>query len=264
MLRAENIRLTLLTAGLLLEAHADEVAAMVDDIIVSLDGPAQIHDRIRGVPQAFNRLQRGIAALRSLRPQMEISVRSTVQKANHHVLRDTVVAARRLGANSISFLAVDLTSAAFNRAQPWAAARQQETALSAEEIDALEREVEALAASPEMASGYIRESEAKLWRIVAHFRAHLGAAEPHAPRCNAPWVSAVVEADGIVRPCFFHRAIGNIHERPLVEIVNGPEAVRFRSQLDVSADPVCRSCVCSLYMPVESTSAVAVENVAGH
>ena len=260
ILRAENIRLTLLTAGLLLEAHADEIAPMVDDIIVSLDGPAQIHDQIRGVPQAFNRLQRGISAVRSLRPQMEISVRSTVQKTNHRALRETVAAARRLGANSISFLAADLTSQAFNRAEPWDGERQQGIALNAAETDALECEIEALIASREMATGFIREDEAKLRRIVQHFRAHLGSAAAESPRCNAPWVSAVVEADGSVRPCFFHRSLGNIKNQTLYKILNGPEAVRFRRELDVTRNPVCRRCVCSLYIPVAVTAENALVN----
>jgi hypothetical protein len=36
-----------------------------------------------------------------------------------------------------------------------------------------------------------------------------------APRCNAPWVSAVVETDGAVRPCFFQQAIGNLADGTL-------------------------------------------------
>ena len=58
-------------------------------------------------------------------------------------------------------------------------------------------------------SGFVLENPDKLRRIVHHFRAHLGLAEPVAPRCNAPWVSAVIESDGTVRPCFFHEPIGN-------------------------------------------------------
>ena len=64
--------------------------------------------------------------------------------------------------------------------------------------------------------------------------------------CNAPWVSSVVEADGTVRPCFFHRSLGNIHEQSLEEILNSPEAVAFRRGLDVKADPICKTCVCTL------------------
>ena len=32
----------------------------------------------------------------------------------------------------------------------------------------------------------------------------------------------------------------------LLEIVNGPENVRFRQQLEVKTDPICRKCVCTL------------------
>ena len=92
------------------------------------------------------------------------------------------------------------------------------------------------------------ETPEKLRRIAEHFRAHLGMAEPVAPLCNAPWVSAVIEADGTVRPCFFHAPIGDLRNgQSLTEVLNGPEARRFRSQLDVAANPVCRRCVCSLH-----------------
>lgn len=255
MLRAEGIRLTLLTAGLLLEARATEIAGMIDDVIVSLDGPAEIHDRIRRVPQAFARLARGVAALRRLRPEMKIGARTTVQKANHRALRATVAAAHEIAADSISFLAADVTSSAFNRIEAWDRSRQDEIALDRSETDELACEVEALIAEcgREMISGYISESQAKLRGIVHHFRAHLGLAEPVAPHCNAPWVSSVVEADGSVRPCFFHPAIGNVHDAPLLEIVNSPRAIAFRTQLDVASNPVCRRCVCSLYLPPART-----------
>jgi hypothetical protein len=33
----------------------------------------------------------------------------------------------------------------------------------------------------------------------------------------------------------------------LLDVLNGPAALDFRSHLDVQNDPVCRNCVCSLY-----------------
>src|SRR5262249_1702520 len=95
---------------------------------------------------------------------------------------------------------------------------------------------------------------ARLRRIARHFRAHLGLAAAEAPRCNAPWVSAVLESDGTVRPCFFHRAIGNAREHTLGEVLNSREAVSFRRSLDIAADPPCRRCVCSLYLEGEGRS----------
>jgi len=109
----------------------------------------------------------------------------------------------------------------------------------------LEREMEALIAQYP-GDGFILESPAKLRRIVSHFRAHYGL-EPHvAPRCNAPWVSAVVEADGSVRPCFFHPSIGNLSGTTLEAVINGAAGRSFRSTLDVANNPICRNCVCSL------------------
>lgn len=254
-LRAEGVRLTLLTAGLLLEPQASLVAALMDDVIVSLDGPPEVHDRIRNVPRAFERMGRGVEALRKLRPGMRVAARCTVQKANHDSLRRTVATAREIDLNQVSFLAADLTSEAFNRPQGWTPERQSPVALTPEEIGRLGEEIEALIGEhrQDIAAGFIAESPAKLRRIIRHFRAHLGQVAPEAPRCNAPWVSTVIEADGTVRPCFFHRPIGNIHKGPLLAVLNGNEALQFRRDLDIATDPVCSKCVCSLYLPADAT-----------
>ena len=248
--RAEGVRVTLLTAGLTLEKRADIVAASIDDLIVSIDGPPDIHNKIRGVPGAYRRLQRGIEALRQLRAEMPIHGRCTIQKGNFGELRNTVHAARALNLNSISFLAVDTTSNAFNRPGGWSPGHQATVALNTAEVAALESEIEALISEyeNEIESGFVVENAEKLRRIPLRFRSRLGQIPAMAPRCNAPWVSAVVESDGTVRPCFFHRPIGNIHEHPLADVVNSDEALNFRRNLDISRDPVCRNCVCSLFV----------------
>ena len=248
--RAEGVRVTLLTAGLTLEKRADIVAASIDDLIVSIDGPPDIHDKIRGVPGAYRRLQRGIEALRQLRAEMPIHGRCTIQKGNFGELRNTVHVARALNLNSISFLAVDTTSNAFNRPGGWSPGHQATVALNTTEVAVLESEIEALISEyeNEIESGFVVEDAEKLRRIPLRFRSRLGQIPAMAPRCNAPWVSAVVESDGTVRPCFFHRPIGNIHEHPLADVVNSDEALNFRRNLDISRDPVCRNCVCSLFV----------------
>ena len=250
MLRGENIRLTLLTAGLLLEAHAAEIAELMDEVIVSLDGPPELHDAIRRVPNAFARLRAGVVALRACRPGLRIYARTTVQKANRNALRATVETARSLGLNSISFLAADLTSAAFNRPNGWDEERQGQIAPDAAEVEELAQEMEALVRdhAADIATRFVAESAAKLRKIVAHFRAFHEQASETAPMCNAPWVSAVIEADGSVRPCFFHESFGNIHQAGLETILNGPQARDFRRSLDVETNPICRRCVCSLYL----------------
>jgi Fe-coproporphyrin III synthase len=252
ILRKEGIRLTLLTTGLLLKKYSGEVAHAFDDVIVSLDGPPGIHNMIRRVECAFELLQVGILALRKLRPDIQITARSTIQKANHHCLLETARAAKLLRLDGISFLAVDVSSTAFNRSLVWPLDRQAETSLSLSELNALETGIEELIrdAEHEFGPGFIAESPEKLRRITRHFRTQLGLEPAESPVCNAPWVSAVLEVDGAVRPCFFHPAIGNLLDSTLEEVVNSQTALDFRSNLDIRNNSICNKCVCSLnYRP---------------
>ncbi len=248
MLRKERIRVTLLSTGLLLAENAQLVTELVDDVIVSLDGPREVHNSIRRVENAFEQMADGVATLRSLRKEMKVAGRSTVQRNNFRYMPQTVEAARELGLDSISFLAVDATSTAFNRENGWKDGQQARVLLTADEVAELSALLDCMATdyADDFRSRFIQESPAKLRRIVHHFRSALGEVEPVAPRCNAPWVSAVVEADGTVRPCFFHPPIGNFHEQSLAEILNSDAALQFRAGLDIEHNPVCQKCVCSL------------------
>jgi MoaA/NifB/PqqE/SkfB family radical SAM enzyme len=247
-LRRSGIRTTVLTSGLLLEKNARAITGSMDDVIASLDGPREVHDQIRGVSSAYTLLEMGVRALHREAPDYRVTARCTVQRANYRHLRQTVEAAAELRLQSISFLAADIASTAFNRAEPWPSNRRQEIELQAEEIDQLEREIEKLIEELPNRPGFVLESPAKLRRILRHFRSQLGLEKPTAPRCNAPWISAVVEADGTLHPCFFHPPIGNIHRRSLREALNSHEGNTFRESLEVASNPICMRCVCSLYL----------------
>ncbi len=258
MVRSVGSRVTLLTAGLLLKPQARVITESVDDVIVSLDGPPALHNAIRRVPHAFEQMSEGVEALRDIRPDLPVRARCTVQKANHRALRAVTQSAKEIGLTSISFLAADLTSTAFNRPDGWLPDRADRVALAPEEVDALAAEVEQLIAElhADLESGFVVESPGKLRRIVQHFRAHLSQAEHVSPRCNAPWVSAVIEGSGDVRPCFFHPVLGNIHHQKLTDILNSPEALTFRATLDIASNEICRRCVCSLYIPQQDEPTV--------
>jgi MoaA/NifB/PqqE/SkfB family radical SAM enzyme len=246
-LRDRNIRITLLSTGLLIERNASQIADCIDDVIVSLDGPREIHDAIRRVPRAFDILAAGVCALHRIKPGLAVAARSTVQSQNCAHLRATVGAARDIRLQSISFLAADVSSEAFNRPGAWNSERQDQVALAADQVGALDAEVEALIAAGEC-GGFVVESAEKLRRIVDHFRSHLSLRVPVAPRCNAPWVSAVLESNGTVRPCFFHSPLGTTaNGASLLDVLNGPDAVAFRLGLDVPTNPICQRCVCSLH-----------------
>jgi MoaA/NifB/PqqE/SkfB family radical SAM enzyme len=260
--RDQKIHVTLLTTGLLLLKRAEEVATLFDDVIISIDGPQEIHDSIRRVNGAYDLIRRGVASVRSHSPFLPMTCRTTVQKANHRHLLATVDAAKELGLDSISFLAADLTSEAFNRPLIWPGEKQSQIGLNNEEAAALEIEVEQLIqrCEADIRSKFIVESPAKLRKIPRHFREHLGQIHPEAPLCNAPWVSAVIEINGTVRPCFFHHSIGNITTSTLEEVVNGKAAREFRQSLDVETNATCQKCVCSLNYRQKEQSELLASN----
>ena len=257
LLREAGVQIiTLLTTGLLLERRAEVIADWIDEVIGSLDGPQEVHDRVRRVQGAFRIMSAGIRVIRQRKPALQILGRTTVQKANHRVLRQTVSAAQALGLDSISFLAADLTSQAFNRELIWPGERQDEIALTRSEVEDLEAEVDLLIreCADEIRSRFIVESETKLRRIARRFRERLGDLQPVAPMCNAPWVSAVMEVDGSVRPCFFHDRVGNTRGATLEQVINSAGAQRFRASLRVSDNATCQRCVCSLHYEPTSTA----------
>lgn len=143
-LRQSGIGITLLTTGLLLLRDAEQVAACCDDVIVSLDGPRAVHDQIRNIPRAYDKLAAGVAALRARGAAVTISARCTVQRANFRCLRETVAAAHELGLQRLSFLAADVSTEAFNRPGGWGQDRVGAVALRADELPELERELDRL------------------------------------------------------------------------------------------------------------------------
>lgn len=249
ILKAEGIRkITILSTGLLLKKYAPQVVAGIDEVIVSLDGSEAVHNAIRRIPNAYARLREGVRAVKALAPDLPISGRCVIQRLNFADWPHIVDAARDVGLDQISFLAADISSEAFNRPELWDEPRQEEVNLTAAQLPHLKQVVEKLIAdyAADFANGYIAESPDKLRRIYSYYAALHGQADFPPVRCNAPWVSTVIEADGTVRPCYFHRPSGNLRHTALTELLNSPGEIAFRQNLDMDSDPICRKCVCTL------------------
>ena len=251
LIRSQNIRITLLSTGLLLKKNADRLLTLVNDIIVSLDGDEATHDRIRNIDGAYARLKEGVQHLKSVDPSYRITSRTVIHRLNFRNWSALIKSAREIGIDQVSFLPADVSSSAFNREIPWSAERQMEVAIDQTELDELRRVTDSLLVEHkhDFESRFIAESPEKINRIYTYYRAIHGLGEFPYKKCNAPWVSAVVEADGSVRPCFFHEPLGNIHQHSLLEVLNGRGGVQFRKDLNMDENETCRRCVCSLNLP---------------
>ncbi len=252
LLRANRMKVWLLTSGLALAKHAARAAELFDAITVSLDGTdARTYQAIRGL-DAFDKVCAGIrsAADRGMRP----GIRVTVQRANYRQLPAFVVLAKALRARQVSFLAVDVANPhAFGRTDDFVS----DLALKPQDLPEFEQVLSAVERdhAEDFRSGFIAESPQKLRRIHQYFAA-IHAQAPYPPvRCNAPEFSAVIGATGRVQPCFFiagaaDARVSSAAEDPqtdLGDVLNRRDMAQLRTAIQMGARRECTTCVCSLW-----------------
>lgn len=244
MFRTAGTKLHLLTSGVLLERHAARVAEHFARVTISLDATTEpLYEAVRGVP-ALKAVERGVARLRRLAPGLPVTARATLHRANFRELPRLIDRAKAMALDGISFLAADVSTRAFGRER---LPEPQSLALDRAEIAEFEEAVEQTIAAyrADFESGFVAESPRKLRRLPRYYGALAGDGAFPEVACNAPWVSVVLEANGSVRPCFFHEPVGNVRESPIASIVRD-NLVGFRRSLVVGENPVCTRCVCSL------------------
>jgi MoaA/NifB/PqqE/SkfB family radical SAM enzyme len=240
-----GMRLWLLTSGLSLVKHARSVTSLFDAITVSLDGTdAATYAAIRGL-DAFDNVCAGIEACADL--GVPAGVRVTLQRSNYRQLPRFIDLARRLRARQVSFLAVDVANPhAFGRNDDFT----NNLALGREDLGELEQILSELERdhAADFRSGFIAESPQKLRKIHQYFAAVCATAPYPAVRCNAPEVSAVIDAKGRVSPCFFIGGPADARwHADLGEALNADSMVDLREDIRVGNRPECKTCVCSLW-----------------
>ena len=225
------------TNGFLLPSYTPEELTHVSEFFVSFDAPeGDSYAIIRGV-DGFSKMARGVDFIRSLTPRPKIVARATLQRDNVGRLPELIESARALGFDKISFLPVDLRSDAFGRNHPNHSVVADRIQPGPQELEAMASGIEAVRGSDSVQ--FIESGIEKLRTIHLYFRMLLENGPLPVVRCNAPWVSAVIETTGRMRGCFFHPVIGDYKS------INGDDALRFRRSLRVSDNPTCQRCVCS-------------------
>jgi MoaA/NifB/PqqE/SkfB family radical SAM enzyme len=251
LLKRENIRITVLSTGLTLQRNATLLLKWTNDVIVSLDGDEVLHDSIRNIPGAFKKMKEGVTYLKSLNAGYRVTGRTVIHKLNFRKWPAIIEVAEEMGLDQISFLPADISSHAFNRAELWDKERQDDVLPAEDELKEMQEIIDLITQKYAglFENNFIAESPSKLQKIHDHYNAFYGKNFFPYKKCNAPWVSAVIEADGTVRPCFFHDALGNIKDGSLDKILNNAKAMEFRKGLDVQKNETCVKCVCYLNLP---------------
>lgn len=251
ILKKQDLHISLLSTGLTLKKNAEEILNLVDEVIISLDGDEATHNAIRNIDGAFAKLKEGVQYIKSRKSDFKIAARTVIHRLNFRKWPAIIESAKQIGVDHISFLPADVSSHAFNREVLWTEERQMDVAVHVEELAEFKRVLDHVMTiyKQDIDSHYISESPEKLNKIFFYYCAVHQLRDFPYKKCNAPWVSAVIEPDGNVKPCFFHPSIGNIRSAPLNEILNGQKGLGFRKNLNMDEDDTCKRCVCYLNLP---------------
>jgi MoaA/NifB/PqqE/SkfB family radical SAM enzyme len=251
------------TNGTLLDRLADLLVAQgVEMVTVSMDGPAEVHNAIRGQEGAFQKTCAGIKALVAARhrqrsPGPIILINCVISKASLGSLDQLVPLAHELGADILQ-----IQHTIFNSA---ANVRRHNRALSPEFAAGQGLDL----APPSIPDGEFYESEitpADLPQLRAQLQEaqrlapgrlkllflpnlplallepyYLDLTHPFPQVCNALWKGCRILPDGTVSPCL-HLVAGNIADQPFQEIWNGPRMRRLRQIISRRLFPGCARC----------------------
>jgi len=209
--RAQGLRLELMSNGLLIEAQLAEIlAADLASVSLSVDGPARAHDRLRG---AAGHLEQVLGAARALAARgMRVGAVTQVGRANMGMLAETHDLIRE---NGFRGWLIQLTLP-YGRA----ADCSDELVLAPSELPQLEAELLAVIdGSPlriQIADtiGYFSVNEPRLRSGGARLEGFWGG-------CQAGLQALGLTSDGTVRGCLSmppELDEGNVRDRPLTEI----------------------------------------------
>ena len=268
-IKARGLTCTIITNGGRLEPLAAElVESGIDSIAVSIDGPPERHDQIRGRQGSFEKAAAGVRAIARERDRqkkalpMQIAI-LPVTELNLDVIRPAVEALRELPLDTINvglrWFVPPSVGGEYERvmreelgvaATSWkgfdfdwstvGAGRERQMADLVKLLKGLRRRRFLDSARGKAWTSFVPEVPAEgVPEYFANFEQTFG----H-EMCPVAWYFAQVEPDGEVTFCgdFPDYFIGNVRKQSFREIWEGELAERFRAKLAKEPLPICARC----------------------
>jgi MoaA/NifB/PqqE/SkfB family radical SAM enzyme len=237
------------------------VACGVEIVTLSLDGPPDVHDAIRGVPGTFERLAQGVQAIRAAstrqgRPGPFLRGVGVITKQNLAALDELAAAAAALGLDSLRcehpIIDTPENTARHNAALTPGFARAHglplvapsvmegeyyANELTAEDLPLLSEKLDrARQRAGEMPFAVLPELSGE---ALAGY--YFDMDYPFSQTCNALWKVCKIASDGSVLPCL-HLIMGHVTRQSIEEIWNGAPMVSFRKLILRGLFPGCARC----------------------
>ena len=264
-IKSKGMRCNMVTNGMRLAQAAEEVVKIgMDEIILSLDGEEEVHDKSRGLEGAYARMEEGAQAIHDAKKahgvnRPVITVNSTMNEKNYRDLPSVLSAAEKLGAQVVTFhhllfltqetcqLHNQMFEAKFGTpCQDWFGfvhdkIPDMDPDLLIQEMEALKHNKAkvAIAFYPNFTHDEIR----------AYYSEDEFAPTSYKGRCLSLWIAAYVFPNGDVRA--YHSmdyTLGNIKENSFMEVWNNERFRDYRRHVkDIKRFPVCSRGCTELY-----------------
>lgn len=251
--------LSLVTNGTTLKKNAAEIVRQGwDALMLSLDGPKEIHNEIRGSKDCFDNLQAGIAEVQRIKKEKKsmlpyVMLLVTVSRDNAHMLDKIFDIGQELGADCIVVYYAWFTDEEAGQKHTkifkerfgcnptaWKSYVQPVNLI---DTAALKESIKRIK-SKKYSFPYIFVPELKEDEIDTYYK------EPGNfmgyGKCVTPWLTMEVMANGDVSPCrdYPDYICGNICDTPVLELYNNEKYREFRKALKECGGtfPICARC----------------------
>jgi MoaA/NifB/PqqE/SkfB family radical SAM enzyme len=235
----------------------------IDELVLSVDGPPDAHDRIRGRNGSFQKIFDGVTRLNAVKTRLSrrrprVGLSFTVTDANYNRVLDFVRAVEPLrpavihiaNLNFISQPMADTHNASYDgdlRVVPSCQSAIDPAQMPVEdlfdELQQVRRYVQARGAdAPRL---HIAPDANDPATLRLFYQDHLTFVGDR--RCTDPWKMMMIKTDGTVIPAHgrcYDYPVGNVTGTPLTSIWNGPRFLEFRRTLRDAggALPACARC----------------------
>jgi len=255
--KGKGIKTSITTNALTLKQKANKlVDGGLDSLFISLDGPQDIHNEIRGHKKSFQKAVEGIEEVLKLSPKMPISVFCVITEWNIGYLKEFADFFKKYPLAQLGFMHTNFTpqhvadshNALWANTYPATASNVEEINIENFDLKLLLEEITAIKNEdykfPITFSPEIHTKE-KLEEFYHQPGKVIG------KMCNDVFTNIMIKSDGSVIPAHgrcYNLTLGNLHEASLKEIWNSNILNKFRSDLNTNGGllPACSRC-CSAF-----------------
>jgi MoaA/NifB/PqqE/SkfB family radical SAM enzyme len=255
-IKSKGMSLSLETNGVLLKKYAEALVKLkIDTMIISVDGPEEIHDHVRGVRGTFDKLRESLQELEIHENRygykIPRGITCTLSGYNYQGLGAMPDVVRALGVGVICivpyYFIPEKQGLAYEKlmreefsceAYSWRGFHHEESGVDVDlflgKLEEFISKLGELQSYPYMA---FTDDEYREWYSRCDTTVHQA-------RCNNIWGLLDVQPDGNVNFCvdFPDYAIGNVMESTLYQLWHSDNARRFRELRTKEEMPVCYRC----------------------